>query len=74
MTRLSAVTVPAERLQEILERAGAPVRPEDLGWPAALYADAVAHARLIRNRYTALDLAGDAGMLEDFSQTTATAA
>lgn len=74
VTRLSAVMIPSERLQQVLERAGAPIRPEGLGWPAAIYADAVVHARLIRNRYTALDLAGDAGLLEDFSQSMASAA
>lgn len=74
VTRLSAVTIPADRLRRVLERAGAPTGPRDLGWPDGLYARAVLHARLIRNRYTALDLAGDAGLLEDFSRARATAA
>ncbi len=49
--------------ERTLRRLGAPARPEDLGWSPAFYRDAVLHAREIRNRYTFLDLAGDAGLL-----------
>ncbi len=62
--QLAAVGRPAARLADVLRRAGAPTDPEALGWPRAYYRDAVVHARLIRNRYTFLDLAADAGMLE----------
>jgi glycerol-1-phosphate dehydrogenase [NAD(P)+] len=61
--RLGEVHMPASTLEDVLRRAGAPTRPEEIGWPAAFYRDAVMHAREIRNRYTALDLAGDAGRL-----------
>jgi glycerol-1-phosphate dehydrogenase [NAD(P)+] len=64
---LSAVTRRASELERVLVRAGAPRRPADLGWPADLYAKAVSHARFIRDRYTALDLAGDAGLLDGFA-------
>ncbi len=57
------VTRPAAHLERTLRRLGAPARPEDLGWSPAFYRDAVLHAREIRNRYTFLDLAGDAGLL-----------
>jgi glycerol-1-phosphate dehydrogenase [NAD(P)+] len=57
--RIGAVTVGAARLREVLEAAGAPVTPAQLGWPDALMADALAHARELRNRYTFLDLAAD---------------
>ncbi len=57
--RIQAVTVGAARLREVLEAAGAPVAPDQLGWPASLMADALAHARELRNRYTFLDLASD---------------
>ena len=43
---------------------GAPTRPEEIGWPAAFYRDAVMHAREIRNRYTALDLVEDLALAE----------
>lgn len=62
--RIAAVTLPSAALKRVLEQAGAPVRPEDLGWKRGFYGDAVRHARKIRNRYTFLDLAADARMLE----------
>ena len=61
--RLGEVHLPSSTLEEVLRRAGAPTRPEEAGWPAEFYRDAVVHGREIRNRYTALDLAGDAGRL-----------
>ncbi|HWO20293.1 MAG TPA: iron-containing alcohol dehydrogenase [Kofleriaceae bacterium] len=57
--RISAVTLGAARQREILAAAGAPLSALDLGWPDALMADATAHARELRNRYTFLDLAAD---------------
>jgi glycerol-1-phosphate dehydrogenase [NAD(P)+] len=57
--RIRQVTVGAARLRELLEAAGAPVSPAQLGWPADLLGDAMAHARELRNRYTFLDLAAD---------------
>ncbi|MEX2647372.1 MAG: iron-containing alcohol dehydrogenase, partial [Alphaproteobacteria bacterium] len=64
--RIKAVTRPAAVLEDVLSRAGAPTRPADLGWPDGFYRDAVRHARLIRDRYSFLDLAADSGVLEDF--------
>lgn len=63
--RLAAVTRPAAELTDVLCRAGAPTTPEALGWPAEFYRQAVRHAREIRSRYTFLDLADDAGLLDD---------
>ena len=63
--RLGAVMVAAATLEAVLLRAGAPTRPQDLGWPRVFYDDAVRHAREIRNRYTFLDLAADSGQLDD---------
>ena len=42
---------------EIAARAGAPTSPEELGWPAELLPRAIAHAWMLRDRYTFLDLA-----------------
>jgi glycerol-1-phosphate dehydrogenase [NAD(P)+] len=64
--RIAAVHRSAADLQRTLAAAGAPTRPADLGWRAASYRTAVTRARQIRGRYTFLDLAGDAGLLEDF--------
>jgi glycerol-1-phosphate dehydrogenase [NAD(P)+] len=64
--RIRAVIRPAAELEDVLRRAGAPTRPADLGWPDAFYAEAVRHARLMRDRFTFLDLAAEAGVLDAF--------
>ena len=64
-TRLQAVVVPATQLEAVLQAAGAPTTPEDLGWPRDFYIEALRHAREIRNRYTFLDLAADSGVFQD---------
>jgi glycerol-1-phosphate dehydrogenase [NAD(P)+] len=64
--RLSAVARAPERLEQALDAAGAPRRPEQLGIDPAFYREAVLHAREIRERYSMLDLAADAGVLETF--------
>ncbi|MHC4610941.1 MAG: sn-glycerol-1-phosphate dehydrogenase, partial [Planctomycetota bacterium] len=56
---------PTATLETVLLRAEAPTGPRDLGWPRAFYANAVRHAREIRNRYTFLDLAANSGQLDD---------
>lgn len=58
-----AVAVGPERLRTTLAAAQAPLSPESIAVDSAFYADAVVHARELRNRYTFLDLAGDAGRL-----------
>jgi glycerol-1-phosphate dehydrogenase [NAD(P)+] len=65
--RVAAIARPAEALRQVLVRAGAPVSPSDIGVRAERYREAVLHARELRDRYTFLDLAGDAGMLEAFA-------
>jgi len=65
--RLQGLMRPVAALERALTVTGAPRRPADLGWPADLYRTALLRARQTRNRYTALDLAGDAGLLEDFA-------
>jgi len=57
--RIHAVTLGAARMTEVLVAAGAPIAPGELGWPDALFDDALRHAREIRNRYTFLDLAAE---------------
>ncbi len=55
--QVEKVTIPAARLQAILEAAEAPVTPEKLGWDAAQLALAAENARYLRERFTFLDLA-----------------
>lgn len=57
--RIGGVTLGHARMTSVLAAAGAPLTPADLGWPDALFADALLHAREIRNRYTFLDFAAD---------------
>jgi glycerol-1-phosphate dehydrogenase [NAD(P)+] len=57
--RLSSVAAGSDTLRAALVAAGCPVEPAQLGWPSDLWADALAHAREIRNRYTFLDLIAD---------------
>jgi glycerol-1-phosphate dehydrogenase [NAD(P)+] len=65
--RIAGILRPSAELEAVLRRAGAPTRPEDLGWSRAYYRQAVSHARLIRSRFTFLDLADDAGLLAAFA-------
>ena len=65
--RIAAVRRSAADLQRTLAAAGAPTRPSDLGWPMPFYRTAVTRARQIRSRYSFLDLAGDAGLLDGFA-------
>jgi glycerol-1-phosphate dehydrogenase [NAD(P)+] len=58
-TAICAVSVDAATMRGLLADAGAPTRPTHLGWPPALFAQALRHAREIRNRYTFLDLVVD---------------
>ena len=58
---IARVTLGAARTAEVLAAAGAPVAPGELGWPAPLWEHARRHARELRDRYTFLDLAADAG-------------
>jgi glycerol-1-phosphate dehydrogenase [NAD(P)+] len=58
-TQIRAVTVGAEAMRRLLANAGAPYEHGQLGWSDALFESAYTHARLIRNRYTFLDLEAD---------------
>lgn len=62
--RIVGITLPSARLAEVLRQAGAPRSPEELGWPRDFYLGAVRNARKIRNRYTFLDFAADARVLD----------
>jgi glycerol-1-phosphate dehydrogenase [NAD(P)+] len=63
--RLREQLVPAERLRELLAAAGCPTRPSQLGLSAAAFRDTYQRARMIRRRYTVLDLAAETGLLAE---------
>ena len=60
----AAARVAADRLGDIMRRIGGPRGASDIGLEPPFYAEAVRHARFLRNRYTFLDLAADAGVLD----------
>jgi glycerol-1-phosphate dehydrogenase [NAD(P)+] len=61
--RLRPQLLPADRVRELLAAAGAPTRPSELGLRAAAFRDTYHRARMIRRRYTVLDLAAETGVL-----------
>lgn len=62
--KLAAVIIPSQELTSVLRRAGAPAAFADIDLTESFFTDAIGHAREIRNRYTFLDLASDAGIME----------
>lgn len=65
-TELKAFQVPAETLASALAACGGATTAAGLGLDVPFYREAVLHAREIRARYSALDLAADAGTLAAF--------
>jgi glycerol-1-phosphate dehydrogenase [NAD(P)+] len=61
--RLREQLVPARRLRELLAAAGCPTRPSELGLTDSAFRATYQRARMIRRRYTVLDLATEAGVL-----------
>jgi glycerol-1-phosphate dehydrogenase [NAD(P)+] len=64
---LGAFVVPEDVMRQALADAGGPTTARELGLDVDFYREAVIHAREIRKRYSALDLAADAGFLEAFA-------
>ncbi len=63
---LAAFMIPVEELTRLLAAAGGPLTARDLGVPVAFYREAVLHCREMRERFSFLDIAADAGLLADF--------
>ncbi len=53
--------IPSERIATVLQRAGCPTEPAQIGLAPEFYATAVRNARFLRDRYTFLDLAAACG-------------
>jgi glycerol-1-phosphate dehydrogenase [NAD(P)+] len=64
---LAPFIIPAETMRAALAAAGGPCTAAELGVPADLYREAVVHSREMRNRFAFVDIAADAGLLEDFA-------
>jgi len=63
--RVQAQLLPAQVLRGMLEAAGCPTSPEQIGLSQDEFRATFVRARMIRRRYTALDLAAEAGVLDD---------
>ncbi|MBY5760306.1 sn-glycerol-1-phosphate dehydrogenase [Rhizobium leguminosarum] len=64
---LKSFVVPVDEMTRLLKAAGGPTTARELGLPVDFYREAVVHSREMRNRYSFLDVAADAGLLEDFA-------
>jgi glycerol-1-phosphate dehydrogenase [NAD(P)+] len=60
---LAHTMIPSATLADVMARAGCPQTPGAIGLTTRFYRRAVRDARFLRDRYTFLDLAGDAGRL-----------
>lgn len=64
---LEAFALPVAEMERLLRDAGGPMTAADLGLSGDFYREAVVHCREMRNRYSFLDIAADAGWLEEFA-------
>ena len=55
-----------KEMEKALREAGGPVTTSEMGLPRKIWRDAMKYARDVRNRWSFLDLADDAGLLDDF--------
>lgn len=62
--RLRAQLLPAAELRDLLRAIGAPTTADEIGLTAAHLGESLRIARQIRRRYTAFDLAAEAGLLD----------
>jgi glycerol-1-phosphate dehydrogenase [NAD(P)+] len=63
---LRVMMLPPEELAAIISAAGGPTTATELGLPRSIWRRAMKHARDVRNRWSFLDLADDAGLLDEF--------
>ncbi|MGQ0564674.1 MAG: iron-containing alcohol dehydrogenase [Gemmobacter sp.] len=64
---VAAFTIPVAEMDAMLAACGGPRSAADLGLPVDFYREAVRHSLEMRNRFSFLDIAADAGMLDDFA-------
>jgi glycerol-1-phosphate dehydrogenase [NAD(P)+] len=63
---LSAMMMEPDEMARIISSAGGPTTATELGLPRDIWRKAMKHARDVRNRWSFLDLADDAGLLDEF--------
>ena len=64
---LAPFIIPADEMKRLLQVAGGPTTAGELGLDPAFYREAVVHCREMRNRFSFLDIAADAGTLDTFA-------
>lgn len=60
-------TLPVATMETLLHEAGGPLTAAELGLDPSFYREAVVHCREMRDRFSFLDIAADAGLLEPFA-------
>lgn len=65
---LKAFSIPAAEMEAMLKAAGGPLTAGDLGLPSAFYREAVRHNHEMRNRFSFVDVAAGAGLLDGFAE------
>lgn len=63
---LKAMMMDPDEIATVIRSAGGPTTATELGLPRDVWRDAMKHARDVRNRWSFLDLADDAGLLDPF--------
>ncbi|MGO1594697.1 MAG: sn-glycerol-1-phosphate dehydrogenase, partial [Ancrocorticia sp.] len=63
--KLRQQVLPAKELQDMLARAGAPTRPEDIGLTPAAVKETFPRAMYYRSRYTVLDVSRELGLFNE---------
>jgi glycerol dehydrogenase-like iron-containing ADH family enzyme len=54
--KINAIRLPTAILEAALKAAGCPTTPAELGWPETEYAECIAKAPTLRDRFTFLNL------------------
>jgi glycerol-1-phosphate dehydrogenase [NAD(P)+] len=65
---LKPFIIPVSEIDQMLKAAGGPRSARDLELPVEFYREAVRHNREMRNRFSFVDIAADAGLLDAFAQ------
>ena len=65
-TELNAIIMEPGEIAAVIRSAGGPTTATELGLPRDIWRKAMKHARDVRNRWSFLDLADDAGLLDSF--------
>jgi glycerol-1-phosphate dehydrogenase [NAD(P)+] len=63
---LKAMMMEPDEIASVIRSAGGPTTATEMGLPRNIWRDAMKHARDVRNRWSFLDLADDAGLLDEF--------